>query len=279
LEHKSIETNSVGAEPQHPSAGSNNPSSGTGWLVVFWVILIGIGMVYLFFSWLVSSDRGPDLMGIIYFSSLVPICCFAGAYAGLGNHPLRWPAVLIVGPLIGWYASFSLGGNSLPEFEAFCLGIMGIVASTTLVLRRWKGTLRPVATGGLHSDGLQFGIKDLLIWTTVAAILVAIGQALFKYSENNNAGRIDEYLMILGLSISLAIATVVNIWALFGNQVTALKLLTVVLMTFGSAASCYWLYSMQVWFFAMIAIANQFVVVALMLALRKSGYRFVKRLE
>ena len=81
---------------------------------------------------------------------------------------------------------------------------------------------------------------------------------------------------ILGLSFSLSIATVINIWALFGKQITSWKVIVVIAMTFASAVASRFLFS-EIWFFTAVAFGSQILAVAAMFCLRMQRYRFVKR--
>jgi hypothetical protein len=273
------------ADPEFPNSETKNEHDGqaafdsttasvrTGWMAVFWIILALDTLYFLSFPF-INMGNVEAWMVLTFFSSLTPICSLIGAYAGLGTHVLRWPVVMIVGPLTGAYANFATGGGELAEFQAFCLGVIAVVALTTSVLRIWKGKLSLIGPKDLVTDGLQFGIKDLLIWTTTVAILIAINQAIFKISGSLNLDGNHPFVMIFGISISLALTTVINIWAIFGKHITAKKLMAVVLMTAGSAASCYLLTTDWTW--AAIPVIGQCELLAIIFALRKSGYRFVR---
>lgn len=231
-------------------------------------------MAFLAAGPFVGPGTGNDLLMTFFFSPLVLLCCLMGAFAGLGRRIWRWPVVVVWTPLMGLYAAMITGGSSLREFEVFVLGIVGVVSLTTLALRIWKGDLMRIKPDTDQADALQFGIKHLLIWTTVAAILVAICQAIWNATLSGGG---TDLIFIFGLAASLAIATVIDIWAFFGMRITTDKLVVVVLMTAASAIANYYLMRHNSDFFVIVAIVNQVLVILLMWILRMQGYRFVKR--
>ena len=248
-----------------------------GWKIACWV-MIGLSVLsYLIVGQFLDHTTPQHWFTNFFLAPLVFLSCLMGAYAGLGNFVWRWPVILISTPILGWHADYSTGSVNLLEFEIFVGGIVGVVALTTFILRCWKGSLVRIELGDTtRTDALQFGIKHLLIWTTAAAITIAIAQAISgTQPEGNIAGGYMILFPIAGMSASIAIAAVIDIWALFGSQLTSGKFLVVVLFTFASAAACHWLIC-DTYIFSAAAITNQFLVVILMLFLRRLGFRFVK---
>jgi hypothetical protein len=183
----------------------------------------------------------------------------------------------VLTPLIGWYVNYIFQENSLLEFEIFICRIVGIEAITTFALRRFAGNLKRLAPSDKTVDALQFGVKDLLIWTTAVAGFIAIGQVVTG-SETSMADPIDSLLItILAMATCMAIPTVVNVWALFGRNVTLPKCLVVATSVFVSVAVQFGLFPSNRLFFTGITLVNQVLVIVLIVALRKQGYRFVKR--
>lgn len=260
-----------------PDAWIAEPVAGSSsWKIGFWVLL---GIVIL--TWIIGgpliADNGPDhLAVIVFFSPLMLISCLVGTYVGLGNLPWRWPVALILAPVIGWYADLSVGESSLFEFEVLVLGMVGITGVTSFVLRAWKGELKQIATGVRSVDALQFRIKDLLIWTTLAAIFVAVAQAILK-TQAIDFSNYSTFSSILGMAACTAVATITNIWGMFGSRITMIKIVVVFIITFSSAVGCYVLLRPEGSFFAAALVVAQVMAVLLMFLLRRQGCRFVKR--
>ena len=165
--------------------------------------------------------------------------------------------------------------GELREFQVFCLGIIGTVAVTTLWLRFWKGRLRHISESEGSDDALQFGIKDIFIWTTTIAILLGIGHWLMKFVDEAGAPRDNILVLILGLAISIALATVVNIWALLGHRVSIVKLITLVLVTAAAATADFFLIP-NGFFFVCVTLIAQILFLLMLVVLRSQGLRFVR---
>jgi hypothetical protein len=114
--------------------------TGRSWRIAFWTI-VGLSLLAFLVSGPLLMNSPAEWHGIVYFSPLVLICCLLGAFAGLGSKVWRWPIVILIAPLVGWYADVSTGGHSITEFEVFVLGVIGVVAATTLSLRICRGSL------------------------------------------------------------------------------------------------------------------------------------------
>ena len=178
------ETKLIHLKPIQVEANETPPESEDDtswkWRIAFWTVVSLTVLCYLFLGFFFSTT-GPDLVSTIWFVALVFLCCLLGAYTGLGRKPVRWLAVAMLTPLIGAYAGYSLGGGrDLLEFEVFVIGIVAVMALTTWVLRVCKGDLIRVMPGDQNIDALQFGIRDILIWTTATAVFIAIGQRIWS---------------------------------------------------------------------------------------------------
>jgi hypothetical protein len=157
------------------------------------------------------------------------------------------------------------------------MSIIAIVAITTLILRVWKGRLQVVADQEGRIDALQFGIKHIFIWTTAIAIFLGVGQFFLKYVDLLGLSRnqASTFLMIFGLSLSISIATVVNIWAMLGSRISIFKTITLILVTSGAMVANFFLFPIG-YFFAIVTLVTQFLILFTMFVLRRQGFRFVK---
>ena len=258
--------NGTDAGFQSPTA--EPPVKNQIWQIAFWLtIFFCVISTMAFAPWFPSRI---ELYRLAFLSPMILLCCLIGAYAGFGRSILRWVVVLILAGSLGWYATISAGS---PVFVVLVFGIVGVTLATTMALRIWKGSLIRTETCNPAPDGLQFGIRHLMIGTTVAAVLLAIGKAIWNNPLEPNR---DILWILVGLPICFGIATVVNIWALFGKTNIAPRLLVVVAVTLLSALGCYLLVP-EIGLFAEVAIIHQIHAVALMFMLRRQGFRFVKR--
>ncbi len=222
----------------------------------------------------IYSNSRPDLLSYGVFSLLIVYASMLGFWLGLGDAWWRWIVVPLISPALGLCAGIKMLGEQL-QFQVFCLAIVAIVAFTTLVLRFWKGRLRYVADSELLEDALQFGIKDILIWTSAVAILLAVWQRLAEFVEERNDPSFNILLLILGLSGSIAIATVFNIWAFLGQQVSVIKIFTLILAI--CAASTAILFMVPTGpFFVCVTLIAQVLLLVMLLVLRRIGLRFAK---
>ena len=202
-----------------------------------------------------------------------------GCWAGLGNARWRWLIIALASPLLGVVCSIAADGELL-EFQVFCLGIIGVVSLTTLTLRRWKGRLHQVHQSVYRAEALQFGIKHVFTWTTAIAVFLGIG----KYAANylvplgSSTNGLNTLLMIFGLAACVSLATVVNIWAMLGDRVSAIKIFSLVIVTAGAMLGNY-LLAGRGFIFAGMVLASQALILITMLLLRMQRLRFVKSLE
>lgn len=246
------------------------------WLAAQIVILVVFAIVLMFVFADVSS--GSSFQAGFAFSLLIFLCSSIGMWAGLGNWPWRWIPVALVSPLIGFMACFAFGENG-PEFHIFCLSIAAVVMLTSLALRHWKGQLQFVTNSEVCTDGLQFEIKDMFVWTTAVAVLLGVGQLVYPVLgdfDGINESRLFELMKIVVLGALIAFCVVVNVWAMLGLQISVIK--TIALLVAISAAACVCLFFLfpRDFFFFWIVIGSQLMMTLALVGLRLNKLRFVK---
>ncbi len=177
--------------------------------------------------------------------------------------------------LFGWLANQLAGGeiDGLVAYQIFVLSIVSTVALTTVVLRTRKGEVQRVNNKTPTVDALQFGIKDILIWTTSFAIFFGIAQALLRTLPDHSV--FYESLSIAYLAFSIAIAMVVFIWALMGTSVSRVKCYLAAVVMMVSIVVCALLFDDTM--FAFLPLVSQTLLIAMTLIVRNLGFRFVER--
>lgn len=239
-------------------------------LVIFWVLMAMLLIAYLTLPFAADGGRWSF---ILFLPVVICLSCWLAAFAGLGQSFFRWPIFVLATPALGWYSSYSFGGGDHSEWLTFVGSLALTVAVTTLVLRLWKGNIARIEPGQNEmTEGLRFSIKHLFIWTTVSAIFVAIMQAILKSSLGGGGG---VGLLQIGLMAgSVAIMVVFNIWAMLGKRVTMWKMLMLIIVTFGCSLAAGWLLDSEFFWMSLIAQAG---ILTLLVPLRMSGLRFLKR--
>lgn len=138
------------------------------------------------------------------------------------------------------------GGPDFPlEIPLVCFGIvvgLGLMIQIPLLLLR-RYTNRAISIGQPHpmaTSENQFGIKHVLIATTIVALILGLGQVVFANLQFKGEARWGEIVMFL---MSLAVLTSIICWLSIGfvflNQTRIATGITLVLAVFlGSGMVC-----------------------------------------
>ncbi|TWU06230.1 hypothetical protein [Stieleria varia] len=238
--------------------------------VVFVVILLAMFGSMIFFQ-----DRALKQLhwGIVYFTTYSSVSAIAGALLVWGGSHLIRLAALFVSPLIGWYACLVAGDSSSFLFHVFTYSIICVVVVTGWSMRFWFGEMRVVGRDDPVNEALRFSIRDLMIWTAVAAIAAPIVKWLWDWFPG--FGRLRGTEMVIGLGLMFAVATLLNVWCFLGRRVSALRV-SVVAVGVALTAGGIRLLSPEVVFASSIA-SDEVVFATFALLLRGAGVRFVKR--
>lgn len=112
-----------------------------------------------------------------------------------------------------------------------------------------------------------------MVWTTIIAVLVALGRYLFSYLSWG--GLRDSFTVVVGAATVYGIAAVLNLWCFLGSRLSAAKSLIVIgFLTIGCIVNYYLLGD---WLFSVVLLVNEVIFAAYLMLLRSSGLRFVKR--
>ena len=233
----------------------------------FKVILVTCVLGYL----TTYGDQGLRFKAIFHVSTWVALCSLAGFWAGLGRFPLRIPAVVATA-IVTAVVSNEFKVEGLLLYVAFSLGLVLVVGVTSFALRIMHGELQQAKHDSQNKDSLQFGVRDLLVWTTSIAGALAVGRWLI--SNQGNAG-LDAIFTVAGLLGTLVITCVAAIWALLGQSISATRLVSfLVILCLATlvnnilvSGNLFWLITTPL---------SQIPIVAAIYCLRLQDYRFVR---
>jgi cation transport ATPase len=178
----------------------------------------------------------------------------------LGSGPIIWriPSLVIL-LLVAWNcyevlvrirqnASWTqLGWNDLLNVEAVTLAALcGMLRLRGYSLHATNPDSGSGTESSSQSTSLQFGIRDVLIWTTCLALLLGIAKAgdLLKaefVQQNYAVG----FLLVATVALSTAAVLLVAIWASLGRGRFTFRLLVLVLTAL-AAGTPFALYSVHV---------------------------------
>lgn len=245
---------------------------------IVWAIALGCQAILTSTQWLMiclgrDLTGGDEWIAVLFFCALVWQCLMLGFWAGLGTTKWRIPSIALGTPLLGILSSYALEG-ALWELQLFCLSIMSVAALTSGLLRFRYGRLRR-ESGHLNrsQDGLQFGIRQVLVWTGIAGGLFAAGR-FFVAELSNLFSDLDTVAEILVLAVCLSMSMVLLVWTLLGVQIKPARILTVVLVAALGAAGIYTFSHGQTLFLWTLLFCHLQVALSFFL-MRRMGYRFV----
>lgn len=220
---------------------------------------------------------GPSFLGLMFIGCnlalppmLVLWCCVRG---GLWRYLIFLTVSLTNGILLTAYASHRV------DLLVICLPLATSipVLLTLAITKKYFGKFSHFALNNQAFDeGLQFKISHLFITTTALAILVAIGKAVVPYAQLDMQA--DSFWILGWICATIAINTLLGVWALLGKRAIFRSVLTFMLGVGLIIVTCKLIYGDQnseVWF----AINGIPFVAALgLLALfRRDGWRFRKK--
>lgn len=229
---------------------------------------------------------GPAVVAFVaLLSSQV---CLLGIWAALGTT--RWPrrlagVLLGLGIVVG--VSVAAESHWRSDLGSFLLlvGITGAAAGAValflLVLRAWSLRVARLEAGATVdvAEGLQFTIRDLLILTTVVAILLSLGKIIRWLGPGFSGLHIplpELGVMILGV-VSVALLT---LWTGLGLGSPARRLFvllpfcvaTGLFIPYFQGYSPWWRY--VVW--VSVTVGEAMLVVVSLWVVRVEGYRLIR---
>jgi hypothetical protein len=196
-----------------------------------------------------------------------------GLWVAFGNGWIRLAAAMAFSVAVSVFFAWIVSWEELIGFVVFFSGIVGVVGATGACLRWLFGELCQAGLFDRESDGLQFGLRHLFILTTIVAVAVATVQALHRTGLSLPGGVVP---LIATLVALISLATVVQIWALFGHKLTLSRCVVVASIAVAASAGILLFRTHMVFWVVTIAVSQSLTVSALF-CVRFEGYRFVKR--
>jgi hypothetical protein len=247
------------------------------WIIVVAIFTIAIGAI--------NGAIGPPTIPVVLFvGSCLALFTAIGLWVGVDNNWRHIPLQLVGFALVvSVLVLFSTAGPSL-DFAIFLMSLLGgvtvvIVATPIIFFRVLKnGSLKKPQPGEFASfkEVMQFGLTHLIILTTVVAVLISVGQWLANWIDVVSSH--DPIIVVSKLGLSLAIGSVVSVWATLGRR-PLFRTALAVLVAVGVIILNYFIIRVGPfqWAYAGMTLVAWVETMVLLWCLRIEGYRFVSR--
>jgi len=223
------------------------------WFIFGWImVLVDLQLAAM------TSTGGRNYQGVVCLTTAI----LAGQLGvivvwgilGTGHFVWRVPALLIV--LLHCWTLYNFllqmrqapAGNYSPGWDGL-LTIQAVLLSLLCGALRLRGySLQKVNTGELSASPrdlsnapLQFGIRDVLIWTTSLAVILAIAKSgdllTWSFFKQLNASGI---LLLFGIGVCTAVVLVVALWSALGKGSPFLRLAVLLSLSLGIGSGIGW---------------------------------------
>ncbi|HZN36303.1 MAG TPA: hypothetical protein VFB80_20885, partial [Pirellulaceae bacterium] len=194
------------------------------WVIYGWgfALIDAIELAYI------GVDHSGNTAVLLLISLLAAQLGLVIVWGALGTTParVRWPVAVVLGvlvstPVIGqeFHYNDDLGLLLLAQAAALVV-ICGVLRlqgfRIALVARSVQEANQPAVTPKDLAQS-QFGIRDVLIWTTSLAIVLAVARILQLLSPARIAALFSrEWIVLPAAGVLVAIALVVALWAALG---------------------------------------------------------------
>jgi hypothetical protein len=128
---------------------------------------------------------GPQDSAHMMLGGFFAQACLLAVWAALGRQPLarRVPGALGVAALLGLSASWGEARHRLDDAEGFISAtlMMVLVGLQAMLLIPWRRCFQwriHTSADASCSQSSQFSLKQLLLWTTAAAVILALARAI-----------------------------------------------------------------------------------------------------
>lgn len=244
-------------------------------------------------------SSGAVALGYALGSGQVGLICFWVIF-GRAHWAWRWPAVLLLSVLL---VPLLLSHGSSAWFLVFCFQLIGVFAGLVALRARgfWLTDDYDASAMGDTTDArLQFSLRDLLVWSTAAAVVFALAGAMelrgLRYL------RAADVLQGLSIAACLSIVAVAAIWAALGRGKTAIRFAILLALATAVSGLIYWAYVVRtdaiiartrgfnlnelrwdmywigLWWFVWTPLAGLFLA-ELLLFFRVRGYRLARQVR
>ncbi len=265
------------ARPPNPASGLGGTGgfrfAGPAWIFTFSAAAIS---VLLFAVCMQTYSGTPNLLVIFFFGLLLGMSSIVACWCCLANRLRRFPIALlalgVLGILLVCVERFDWPLFLMPA--AIALPVVLTLEGTKFFLGRFQRVSDENAED--YQEGIQFGIRHLLICTTMVAVACGLWNLLHPWVEALKP-RHEVWEIVLVISGTIAGHTLLSVWALMGHfrywrlgvlLVVGSSLLYLAIQKAPGYAVYYWV--------AML-LTCWFTLVLLLSLLRVEGYRFVKR--
>lgn len=227
------------------------------------------------------SDNGPSLIGFAFISAnlslaaIVPIWCAAVRrwlflFVVLGVLVLVIDGVVLAG-LVGRGASAIV--FLLPSLIAGTVAIPLVLISC--LFGRFETPAAVSAEDQEFQEGLRFRISHLMIASAGVAVLCGIGKAVAPYVDFSGA---RVWPIILCIVSVISFNALISVWALMGTRVGWRIGISSILFVLTSAGGLYCLWRREHdWMFLLLFGLSWLATTILLVLLRRSGLRFIKK--
>lgn len=224
---------------------------------------------------------GQDLSNLTFICAFLSLACVTGIWLGMAN---RWWRFLVA-PFAITLTAFALGysgGNRFDWTGASITAITSVVIWFTLEITKLiSGRFEIPDSRENMSDGLQFGISQLMIATAVIALFISGVKLLIRLVDTNYGSAPPSIYWIAGMFVSiLVLFTLTGMWALLGRTI-GYKLVVAAFVSIVAAVAAPWvimvgtlddlLWAGQLFGVCWIAITLQLWLI------RIEGMRFVRK--
>ena len=210
---------------------------------------------------------------VVHLASIVFLTTMAGFWLGLGQSLIRFPVAILGSLVIGIIFSFVIGSENSILCSLFCLTITAVTGFSAFVIRFVSGELLQTGAVEQIDESLQFGIKHILIWTTVIAVLTAFFQFLSPESPD-----LQNLQLVVLLTLTYSITAVVQIWSLLGVKIDRMRIAIWCFFVAGSVGVVFVFFWDELKIWTIVTIFSQFLIAGALYSLRMQDYRFVPRL-
>lgn len=249
------------------------------WLLVALLFTLAVVVLQAVTAPFVSGS-GPSLIAFAFISAnlslaaIVPIWCAAVR---------RWFFLFVVlGVLVlvidGAVLTVLVGGASAIVFLLPSL-IAGTVAIPLVLISCLVGRFETRATVSAEDqefqEGLRFRISHLMLASAIVAVLCGIGKAVAPYVDFSGA---QVWPIILCIVSVISFNALISVWALMGTRLGWRIGISAILFVLTSAGGLYCLWRReQDWMFLLLFGVSWLATTVLLVLLRRSGLRFIKK--
>ena len=223
------------------------------WFIYGWImILVDLQLAYMT-STGGQSSQGVNCLGTAILAGQLGVIIVWGIL-GSGHMVWRLPALLVLlmtywnfysllrrlndGPPGGYFVSW----NDLLVTQGILLSVLGgILRLRGYALVQGAAERESVSSENQPKVPLQFGIRDVLLWTTSLAVLLAIAKASDLLTLKFAKQFYDPGLLLLfTIGICTALILIVALWSALGRGSVWMRLLLLSLLSLGMGGGIGW---------------------------------------